>query len=166
MRRGAVIALLLSAAALAAPPIAAAEVTQEDRAFAAAVRAYDAATLAVTHDPALLDAVRARQQAATACLDTARALSARRDDGTEFAAATFYGLHVLQPLNAAYLPAAARYTDALHAMRLRNPVLRSARAVILLSVRSVHALAGTAADSCGPLGRGRESASACVTPRT
>jgi hypothetical protein len=81
MRRGAVIAPVLGAATLAGPSSAAAEVTQEDRDFAAAVRAFDADTLAVTHDPAVRDAMRARQQAAAACVDTARSLGTRRDGG-------------------------------------------------------------------------------------
>jgi hypothetical protein len=150
VRRGAVIALLLIAAALAAPPIAAAEVTQEDRAFAAAVRAFDADTLAVTRDPAIRDAMRARQQAATACLDVARSLGVRRDGGG-FLGGIFYALHVIAPVFAALGPASDRYVHALRGLPLRNPVLRSARAVQLLSARSDGALAGVSADFCGPL---------------
>jgi hypothetical protein len=151
MRRGVVMALVLGAAALAGPSGAGASVTQEDRDFAAAVRAYDAATLAVTHDPALRGAVRARQQAAIACVDTARALGGRRDDGAEFIAATFYALHVIAPVEVALIPATDRYIHTLRGLRLRNPVLRSARAVLLLSARAVGAVGGTPADFCGPL---------------
>jgi hypothetical protein len=144
-------ALVLGAAALAAPSGAAAKVTQEDRAFAGAVRDFDAEMLAVTHDPAVLDAVRARQQAATACLDTARSLGARRD-GSGFIGATFYTLHAIAPIFAAAVAPADRYASALRGLRLRNSVLRSARAVQLLNVRSVGAFARTTADFCGPLG--------------
>jgi len=120
MRRAAVIAALMGAIALAAPSGAGAEVTQEDRDFAAAVRAYDAAALAVTHDPAILDAVRARQQAATACLDTARALGARQD-GSGFVVAIFYTLHVTAPVFAALVPASDGYVRTLRRLRLRSP---------------------------------------------
>jgi hypothetical protein len=150
MRRGVVIAVVLGAAALAGPSSAAAEVTQEDRDFAAAVKTFDAETLAVTHDPAILDALRARQQAAAACVDTARALGARRD-GSAIVGELFYTLHVIAPAFVALGPPSDRYAHALRALRLRSPVLRSARAVQLLSVRSAHAFAGVAADFCGPL---------------
>jgi hypothetical protein len=148
MRRGVVIAVVLSAATLAAPSGAAGEVTHEDRAFAAAVKAFDAATLTATHDPAVLDAIRARQQAATTCLDAARGI---RRNASAFLGAMFYTLHVLAPFAATLAPAADRYAHTLRSLRLRNPVLRSARAVQLLSVRSVGDFARTDPDFCGPL---------------
>ena len=91
----------MGAIALVAPSGAGAAVTQEDRDFAAAVRAYDAATLAVTHDPAILDAVRARQQAATACLDAARSLRAH-DESSAFVGAIFYTLHAIVPIESGW----------------------------------------------------------------
>jgi hypothetical protein len=150
MRRGVVMALVLGASALAAPSSAGASVTQEDRAFAATVKAFDAEEVAVLHDPALQDAVRARRQAATACLDTARSLGARHD-GSEVVGAIFYAVHAIGPLFSALVGPAARYGHALRQLRLRDPVLRSARAVQLLNVRSVAAFAGVTADFCGPL---------------
>jgi hypothetical protein len=150
MKRGAVIAAVVSTAALVGASSAAAEVTQEDREFAAAVRTFDAQTLAVTRDPAVLAAMRARQQAATACLDAARSLGARRD-GSAFVGEIFYTLHVIAPAFVALWPPTGHYVHALRALRLRNPVLRSARAVQLLSARSAGRFAGVAADFCGPL---------------
>jgi hypothetical protein len=150
MRRGAVIAVLLGTTALAAPSSATAKITQEDRRFAAAVRAFDAETLAVTHDPVIFDAMRSRQQAAAACVDTARALGARRDGGG-FVGEIFYALHVTAPAFAALGPPSDRYAHALRKLRLHDPVLRSARAVQLLNVRAAHALSAVAADFCGPL---------------
>ena len=143
-------ALMLGAAALAGPSSAAAEVTQEDRDFAAVVTTFDAQTLAVTHDPAVQEAMRARQQAATACVDVARSLGASRD-GSAFVGEIFYALHVIAPAFVALGPPGDRYVHALRGLRLRNPVLRSARAVQLLSARSAGAFAGVSSDFCGPL---------------
>ena len=143
-------ALMLGAAALAGPSSAAAEVTQEDRDFAAVVTTFDAQTLAVTHDPAVQEAMRARQHAATACVDVARSLGAGRD-GSAFVGEIFYALHVIAPAFVALGPPGDRYVHALRGLRLRNPVLRSARAVQLLSARSAGAFAGVSSDFCGPL---------------
>ena len=77
MRRASCIAGLAICAALAVPATAAAKVTAQDRAFARAYERYDAAIHKAFADPAPLAAVKARQQAATACLDAASSLGAQ-----------------------------------------------------------------------------------------
>jgi hypothetical protein len=156
MKRGAVIAVVLGAAALSGPSSAAAKVTQEDRDFARVVKAFDAESVAVAHDPALLAAIQARQQAATACLDTARSLGARRD-GSGVLGDVFYTLHTIAPFFAATQPAADRYAIALRRLRLHNPVLRSARALELQGGLSNRAFARVSPDFCGPLRTWRDA---------
>lgn len=150
MKRGAVIAAVLGAAALSGPSSVAAKVTQEDRDFARVVRAFDAETVAIARDPALPAAIQARQQAATACLDAARSLGARRD-GSGVLGDVFYTLHTVAPFFAATQPAVDRYAHALRRLRLHNPVLRSARASELLISLSNRAFAGVLPDFCGSL---------------
>ena len=79
-----------------------------------------------------------------------RALGAR-SDGSAIIGELFYTLHVIAPAFVALTRPSDRYAQRLRALHLRNPVLRSARAVQLLSVRSAHAFAGVAQDFCGPL---------------
>jgi hypothetical protein len=141
---------VLSTLALAGPSSAAAKVTQEDCDFARVVKAFDAESVGIAHDPALLAAIHARQQAATACLDAARSLGARRD-GSGLLGDVFYTFHAIAPFFVATQPAADRYSHALRRLRLHNPVLRSARALQLLGGRSDRAFGGVSADFCGPL---------------
>jgi hypothetical protein len=152
VRRASCIAGLVCCAALLAPATAAAKVTAQDRAFARAYERYDAAIHKAFADPAALAAVKARQQAATACLDAASSLGATKDVGSQLAGAIVYDFYALQPLLAEIVTPAHRYVRALRHLHLRNRTLRAARTVELKEWgRLGHAVADILGDFCAPL---------------
>jgi hypothetical protein len=133
------------------PAGATAKVTAEDRAFARAVERYDAAVDVVFNDPAALAAVRARQQSATACLDTATSLGATHS-GAQLAGLIVYQLYAIQPLVAELVSPAHRYVRGLRRLHLHNRTLRSARAVEVHEWGALsHVADAVLADFCSPM---------------
>jgi hypothetical protein len=152
MRSGSVIALL-AAAALIAPNAAGAAASREDRAFAHAFERYDARARQIVADPALLAALRARQQASAGCVDAARAL-AQADRGSgerDFEAQLFYVLYATVPFLEPLERAGRDYGAALRRLHLRERTLRSARAVLLVLVDVRLPDQAALGDFCGPL---------------
>jgi hypothetical protein len=153
MRRGSVIALLLAVAFVApsAASAARAAATREDRAFAHAFERYDARTRQIAADPALVAALRARQQTGTGCIDAARALGQTGDPDYSFEAQLFYTLYVTGPFLEPLERSAHDYRAALRRLHLREPTLRSARAVLLALLSAQLPSQATLSDFCGPL---------------
>jgi hypothetical protein len=95
--------------------------------------------------------VRARQQAATACLDVARSLGATHT-GAQLSAIIVYDAYAIQPLLAEVVAPARRYVRDLRHLRLRDRTLRSARAVEVHEWGGLgRAAGGILTDFCGPL---------------
>jgi hypothetical protein len=152
VRRASCIAGLAICAALAVPATAAAKATAQDRAFARAYERYDAAIHQAFADPAALAAVKARQQAATSCLDAASALGASKDVGAQLAGGIVYDFYALQPVLSDVVTPAHRYVHALRRLQLRNRTLRAARTVEIREWgRLGHAVADILGDFCTPL---------------
>jgi hypothetical protein len=154
VRSGSAIVVLLCAAIVTLPASAAAKVTAEDRAFAHAFERYDARARQIVADPALLAALRARQQASAGCVDAARAL-AQADRGSgerNFEAQFFYTVYANDSFLEPLVRAGRDYGAALRRLHLRERTLRSARAVLLVIDDDVR-LPDQAAlgDFCGPL---------------
>jgi hypothetical protein len=146
------IAGLVLCAALAAPAAAAAKVTPQDRAFARAYERYDAAIDTAFADPAGLAAVKARQQAAAACLDAAGSLGASKDVGAQLAGVLVYDFYALQPLLSELVTPAHEYVRALRHLHLRDRTLRAARTLELREWgRLGHAVSDILSDFCTPL---------------
>jgi hypothetical protein len=153
MRSGSVIALL-AAAALIAPNAAGAAASREDRAFAHAFERYDGRARQIVADPALLAALRARQQASAGCVDAARALAQADRGGSgerDFEAQLFYVVYATDPFLEPLVRAGRDYGAALRRLHLRERTLRSARAVLLVLVDVRLPDQAALGDFCGPL---------------
>jgi hypothetical protein len=141
-------------AALVAPSAARAAATREDRAFAHALERYDARARQIVADPALLAALRARQQARAGCIDAARALAQadRTSEERDFEAQLFYSFYATDPFVEPLLSAGRDYGAALRRLHLHGATLRSARAVLQLVLVGIKLPApATLSDFCGPL---------------